>query len=99
MLQAHLPTSRVVKAFNHIGAPDLTTDGSPAGTPNRRAIAIAGDDEEAKQTVTALYDQFGFDTVDIGPLAESWRVERDRPAYGFRQNAEELRENLAKASR
>ena len=41
----------------------------------------------------------GFDTVNVGPLSESWRVERDRPAYVVRQNADELRENLAKAPR
>ncbi|WP_278257685.1 NAD(P)-binding domain-containing protein [Nocardioides convexus] len=39
--------------------------------------------------VTAVYDAFGFDTVDIGSLAETWRVERDQPAYGPRQTAEE----------
>ena len=42
LLQAHLPTSKVVKAFNHIYAAQLTTDGKPAGTPNRRALVIAG---------------------------------------------------------
>jgi len=99
LLQEHLPTSKVVKAFNHIGAPDITTDGAPAGTPNRRALATAGDDPEAVAFVTDFYDRLGFDTVNVGPLSESWRVERDRPAYVVRQNADELRENLAKAPR
>ena len=49
--------------------------------------------------MTELYDEFGFDTVNIGPLSESWRVERDRPAYVIRQNAAELKENLAQATR
>ena len=44
LLQAHLPTSKVVKAFNHIYAAELTTHGQPAGTTNRRALVIAGDD-------------------------------------------------------
>jgi len=99
LVQRHLPTSRVVKAFNHIFAADITTDGAPAGTPNRRALATAGDDEEAVDFVTRFYDRAGFDTVNIGPLSESWRVERDRPAYVVRQNAEELRANLAIANR
>ena len=99
MLQEHLPTSRVVKAFNNIKAADITTDGTPAGTPDRRALAIAGDDSDAKATVVALLDAFGFDTVDVGPLSESWRVERDQPAYVVRQNAQELRDNLAIATR
>ena len=39
LLQRHLPASKVVKAFNHLYAATLTTDGQPAGTPNRRALA------------------------------------------------------------
>ena len=70
LLQAHLPASKVVKAFNHIYAAELTTDGKPAGTKNRRALVIAGDDQGAKATVTGLLDQFGFDTIDAGPLKE-----------------------------
>jgi predicted dinucleotide-binding enzyme len=99
MLQEHLPTSKVAKGFNHIFAADITTDGTPAGSENRRALATAGDSAEAVELVTKLYDEFGFDTVNIGPLSESWRVERDRPAYVVRQNAEELRANLALATR
>ena len=99
LLQAHLPTSKVVKAFNHIYAAELTTHGQPAGTPNRRALVIAGDDAEAKATVTRLLDQFGFDTVDAGPLKEGWRIQRDTPGYGPRRTAEELRRDLASAKR
>jgi predicted dinucleotide-binding enzyme len=99
LLQAHLPASKVVKAFNHIYAAQLTTDGRPAGTKNRRALAIAGDDPAAKATVTRLLDQFGFDTVDAGPLQEGWRFQRDTPGYGPRRNAEELRRDLAAARR
>ena len=80
-------------------SPEITTDGTPAGTPNRRALATASDFPEAAELVTRLYDEFGFDTVNIGPLSESWRVERDRPAYVVRQNAAELTENLARAPR
>jgi predicted dinucleotide-binding enzyme len=99
MLQRHLPESTVVKAFNHIGAGEILTTGSPAGTPGRRALATASDSPEALQFVTDLYDAFGFDTVAIGPLADSWRVERDTPAYGVRQDGEQLRANLAAAER
>jgi predicted dinucleotide-binding enzyme len=99
LLQKHLPTSRVVKAFNHIGSADITTDGRPAGTENRRALALAGDDPEALKFVETLYDQFGFDAVIVGGLADSWRVETNKPAYGLRQNADELRANLAIATR
>jgi len=99
LLQAHLPKSKVVKAFNHIYASQLTSDGRPAGTPNRRALVIAGNDADAKRTVTTLLDEFGFDTVDAGPLSESWRIQRDTPGYGPRRNAEELKKDLAAAHR
>ena len=99
LLQAHLPKSKVVKAFNHLYAASLTTDGQPAGSNNRRALVIAGDDKDAKETVTRLIDQFGFDTVDVGPLKEGWRIQRDTPGYGPRRNAEELRLDLAAAKR
>jgi 8-hydroxy-5-deazaflavin:NADPH oxidoreductase len=99
LLQEHLPQSKVAKGFNHIMAKDITTDGTPAGTENRRALATASDYAEAADLVTRLYDEFGFDTVNVGPLSESWRVERDRPAYVKRQNAVELKDNLAEAPR
>lgn len=99
LLQVQLPTSRIAKAFNHIYAADITTDGTPAGTEGRRALATAGDDAEAVEFVTRFYDEVGFDTVNVGPLSESWRVERDRPAYVVTQTAEELTANLAIANR
>src|SRR5512143_2776181 len=99
LLQAHLPTSKVVKAFNHIYAAELTTHGQPAGTPNRRALVIAGDDAGAKATVTKMLDQFGFDTVDAGPLREGWRIQRDTPGYGPRRTAAQLKKDLATAKR
>ena len=99
LLQEHLPASKVAKGFNHIMAAQIASDGTPSGTENRRALATASDFPEAAELVTRLYDEFGFDTVNVGPLSESWRVERDRPAYVVRQNAAELRDNLAKAPR
>lgn len=99
LLQSHLPTSRVAKGFNHITAADITADGFPAGDPKRRALVTSSDFADAASFVTKLYDEFGFDSVNLGPLSESWRVERDRPAYGLRQSVAELEVNLAKAPR
>lgn len=99
LLQRHLPASKVVKAFNHIYAAELTTHGQPKGSPNRRALVIAGDDAEAKRTVTDLIDRFGFDVVDAGPLKEGWRIQRDTPGYGPRRTGEELKRDLAQAKR
>jgi predicted dinucleotide-binding enzyme len=99
LLQAHLPEAKVVKTFNHIQAAQIVSDGTPAGTPDRRALAVAGDDAAAKATVAGLLDEFGFDVVDAGPLSEGWRFQRDEPAYVVRQNADEMRANLAAAQR
>lgn len=99
LLQAHLPQSKVVKAFNHIYAADLTRDNQEAGTKNRRALVIAGDDAEAKAAVARLIDRFGFDVVDAGPLKEGWRIQRDTPGYGPRRTADELRRDLSAARR
>jgi predicted dinucleotide-binding enzyme len=99
LLQEHLPTSKVVKAFNHIGSAEILTTGSEPGTNGRRALATASDHADAVAFVTDLYDRFGFDTVDVGSVAESWRVERDQPAYVIRQTQTELEANLARATR
>jgi predicted dinucleotide-binding enzyme len=99
LLQRHLPRSKVVKAFNHIGSADLTTAGTPQGTPHRRALAIFGDDEEARAIVADMIDEFGFDVVDGGPLAEGWRIQRDTPGYVKPDDADGLRAHLAAARR
>ncbi|GAA3589036.1 NAD(P)-binding domain-containing protein [Klugiella xanthotipulae] len=99
LLQAHLPTSHVVKAFNHIAFGDLTAQALPSGTDNRRALVIAGNDADAKQTVAALIDRFGFDVVDVGSLAESWRIQVGTPGYGPRLTVAEMTEALSRAQR
>ncbi|WP_291382972.1 NADPH-dependent F420 reductase [Demequina sp.] len=99
MLQAHLPDSHVVKAFNNIYAAQIPTDGGPKGAPGRRALPIAGNDADAKATVAALLDDFGYDAVDLGPLSESWRVERDTLAYGQETTADQLRDLAARTPR
>ena len=99
LLQAHLPASRVVRAFSMINAEEMSGDGHPLGDPRRRALALAGDDPAAKQLVAGLYKEFGFDAVDIGGLDESWRVDAGQPAFVTRQNAAELTANIAKAKR
>ncbi|RDJ99640.1 NADPH-dependent F420 reductase [Paraburkholderia lacunae] len=99
IMAAALPGARVVKAFNAILAKDLETDGKPAGTPKRRALPFAGDDEEARRVVSTLLDQFGFDPVDAGTLADSWRFERAKPVYCIALDRAGLVEGLAAARR
>ncbi|WP_409264112.1 NADPH-dependent F420 reductase [Microbacterium aquimaris] len=99
MVQRRLPESKVVKAFNHIMSTQINTDGTPAGTADRRALGTASDHDDAIALVTEIYDRLGFDTVNVGPLSESWRLERGRPTYVVRQTAAELREAAARANR
>jgi predicted dinucleotide-binding enzyme len=82
MLQAHLPDSFVVKAFNNIFFQHLAALPRPAGAPDRSALAIAGDDADAKTRVAQLLDAIGYDTVELGSLAQGWRTQRDTAAYG-----------------
>jgi predicted dinucleotide-binding enzyme len=99
LLQAHLPGSRVAKGFNAIRFGEITTDGTPAGTPGRRALVTASDFADAAELVRSFYDELGFDTVNAGTLDESWRVDRDQPAYGTVGNVEEITRLLALAKR
>jgi predicted dinucleotide-binding enzyme len=99
LLQLHLPNSRVVKAFNHIQAPALTEDAQAPRTENRRALVISSDHGDAKTIVSSLIDGFGFDVVDDGSLANSWRIEPGTPAYGPRGTVSEITDMLAAATR
>jgi predicted dinucleotide-binding enzyme len=99
LLQDHLPTSRVVKAFNHIGAGDIVGRRTTPGMPHRRALVVAGDDPAARDVVAEFIRGIGFDVVDLGPLADSWRIEPGTPGYGPDLDADELREALAAARR
>ena len=99
ILAAHLPGSTIVKVFNNIHSGDLTTTGSPTGTPGRRALPVASDDADATAAVIALLDRFGFDAVDAGALSEGWRYERDTPPYGVPLDAAGLAAALASATR
>jgi 8-hydroxy-5-deazaflavin:NADPH oxidoreductase len=82
LLQAHLPSAGVVKAFNAIQWLRLRDQGRSAGDPERLGIPISGDDAEAKRTVSELIDEIGFDPVDAGTLAEGGRTHQTGgPAY------------------
>lgn len=81
LVQRHLADSRVVKAFNNIDFRRLLISARPAGAPDRSALPVAGDDAVAKADVARLLDVLGYDAVDIGPLADSWRSEPGTPVY------------------
>ncbi|MFF3072701.1 NADPH-dependent F420 reductase [Kitasatospora sp. NPDC057936] len=88
----------VVKAFNGTYAQDLVERPLPQGDPERLAVPVASDDEDAKRRVRALIDEIGFDTVDAGGLDESWRQQPGTPVYGLRAGVEAVTRALAEAS-
>lgn len=87
----------VTKAFNNILAYSLAELGRPQETPGRLAIAVAGDDDVAKQIVMGIVNEVGFDPVDAGSLEASWRQQPFTPAYCCDYDAETMRRALALA--
>ena len=81
LVQKHFAAAKVVKGFNNIWAGHLLDLARPSGAADRSALPIAGDDDGAKKTVAEFLDSIGYDAVDIGPLAENRRTQRDTPVY------------------
>jgi 8-hydroxy-5-deazaflavin:NADPH oxidoreductase len=82
LLQRDLPDAQVVKVFNNIFFRHLASLARPRGAEDRSALPIAGDSAAAKAAVTAFLDSIGYDAVDAGPIADSWRQEPGTPVYG-----------------
>jgi predicted dinucleotide-binding enzyme len=97
VVAAALPGARLVRAFNHLGYHQLDEDGRPPGSPDRHAIAIAGDDREAVEIVAALVDSFGFDPVDAGPLAAGIRFGSGSPLFGVSTTKDQVARLLAES--
>jgi len=88
----------VIKAFNTIYAQHLQDYGKPKGTPGRIALPVAGDDPKAKAVVMQLIDEIGFDPVDDGTLADSWRQQPGSPVYTHDYDVKETKRALAAAT-
>ncbi|NDK32038.1 NADPH-dependent F420 reductase [Nesterenkonia haasae] len=90
---------RLVKTLNHIGYGELEVESHPAGAPGRRALAVAADDDDAKQLVAAFIDSLGYDAVDAGPLAAGQALENGTEIFNGRHNAEQMRSLLDQCHR
>jgi len=94
LVRDRLPTSRVVKAFNHMGYADLEEEARPAGRAGRKAIGLAGDSTDDLARVARLVDDLGFDPVLAGSLADGVRLEPGTEPFGADVGAAELREMI-----
>jgi predicted dinucleotide-binding enzyme len=89
----------VVKVLNTVIAKALAEAGRPAGSRDRVAFPISGDNSKAKEIVAQLIDRIGFDSVDGGTIAESWRQQPGSPAYCTNPTRQELELWLKKVDR
>jgi predicted dinucleotide-binding enzyme len=94
LVQSVLPSSRVVKAFNHMGYHDLDEGHSPHGTQGRKAIAIAGDERADLDQVATIVDATGFDPVHAGTLHDSVSLQPGSELFGANFTAEEVERTL-----
>ena len=94
IVQDFLGGSRVVKAFNHMSYRDLADEARPAGAAGRKAIAIAGDDEDAVAAVAQIVDALGFDSVVAGTLAAGIMLQPGGEVFGADVDVRELRAML-----
>lgn len=81
MVQQHFADARIVKALFNLDFHHLYTNARPQGDPERTTLPIAGEDAEAKQVVAGFMDRLGYDALDTGSLADSWRIEPGSPIY------------------
>lgn len=90
IIQNFLPTSRVFKAFNHMGYHDLDEQARPSGQAKRKAIAVSGREGSDIEAIAAFVDSMGFDAVLVGSLEDSRKLQPGWPAFGANLSAAEL---------
>jgi predicted dinucleotide-binding enzyme len=94
LVQQFLSGSRVIKAFSHIGYHDLHDETRPEGAPDRKAVAIAGDNDDDLNIVSKLVNDLGFDPVLIGPLPTGIKLQPGGPVFGAHVSVAELSTSL-----
>jgi predicted dinucleotide-binding enzyme len=77
-----LSRSTVVKTLNHIGYHELEEERRPAGSPERRALGVAGDDPGAVAAVAHFIDRIGYDPVRFDSLRAGRLFEPGGPVFG-----------------
>ncbi|WP_409366176.1 NADPH-dependent F420 reductase [Neomicrococcus aestuarii] len=91
IVQDHLYGAHVVKTLNHIAFRDVEAHARRAGSPGRRALALAGDHDEAKRIAGTFIHHLGYDPVDAGPLSAGRVLEPGTEIFNGVHTAGELR--------
>jgi hypothetical protein len=82
VVQRRLAGSTVVKSLNHIGYQDLEDARRPAGSPERSAIGVAGDDPTATRVVRDFIGRIGYDAVLLESLGAGRILQPGGPVFG-----------------
>jgi predicted dinucleotide-binding enzyme len=77
-----LPESVIVKTLNHIGYHELEDDRRPVGSPERRALGVAGNDKDAVDAVAEVIERIGYDTVRLDSLGKGRVLEPGSAVFG-----------------
>jgi predicted dinucleotide-binding enzyme len=88
-----LHNTRIVRAFNCIGAGSLASNGFRQ--PERLAIPIGGDDAQALTVAERLITEIGFDPVVIGSLAKTRVFDLGQPLATGNLTAAQMRSKAA----
>jgi 8-hydroxy-5-deazaflavin:NADPH oxidoreductase len=75
IVQRAIPDARVVKAFNTVGNGLMIEPQKDGGLRERPSMFIAGNDADAKSTVSDALADFGWDAVDVGDIRQSRQLE------------------------
>jgi 8-hydroxy-5-deazaflavin:NADPH oxidoreductase len=89
----------VIKTYNSIFYRSLLHSGLPEGSPSRLALPISGDDKQAKEVVSILVNDSGFDSLDCGSLQDSWRQQPGSPVYCTDLTLPQLRNSIGTAKK
>ena len=77
-----LARSTIVKTLNHIGYHELEDERRGEGSPQRRALGVAGDDRGAVAIVSEVIERIGYDTVRLDSLSAGRLLEPGGPVFG-----------------
>jgi predicted dinucleotide-binding enzyme len=90
LVQRKLDRSTVVKTLNHIGYHELAEDRRPAGSPERRALGVGGDDRRAVDVVADIIERIGYDAVRLDSLSAGRLLEPGGPVFGVSLRRDEF---------